>query len=62
MIRRLRAWLSGDPPDRPLAEQMRAIWRVPADWTLPTSARVVPTRKAQTIDDWRKKWATRRSA
>lgn len=60
MIRRLRAWLSGDPPDRPLAEQMRALWRVPADYTLPTSAKVAPT-KVKTIEDWRKRYAERKA-
>lgn len=33
-----------DPPDRELLVQMRALWRVPPTYTLPTTARVVATK------------------
>lgn len=61
MTRLLRRLLNRDDPPTLIA-QYRALWRVPADWTLPTSAKVVPTRKPRTIADWTKKYAERKRA
>lgn len=58
---RLRRLLGRDEPPTLIAE-MRKLWRVPPTYTVPTSARVVPTRKALSLDEWKAKYAERRTA
>ncbi len=61
----LRAWLTRfrrDQPDRELLTQMRDLWNVPSDWTIPQTAKVVPTRKVKTIADWFHSYAGRKAS
>lgn len=60
MIRWLRRLADG--PDKPLCEQLRALWGVPDDWTQPAStARVVPNKKPQTIAEWKQAYERKAS-
>lgn len=59
----LRAWLARFRRDQPdYLQRMRALWQVPSDWTIPQTAKVIPTRKVQTFSDWMQKHGMRKSA
>lgn len=46
-----------DPPT--LVQQMRRLWRLPPNGTLPCSARVVPPKpKPQSLDAWKQKYGS----
>lgn len=48
-------WFRRDPPDRPLVEQLRDLWRVSPDWTYQPSVRVVPRWRVKTLAEWKQK-------